>query len=1351
MMSPCYESAFVSCEVQSSSINENDEQMYPTHTKIINSTIDDDQINSNIQFDSVKGNVNSGSVEKDTHVYDQCALETLARNAYDEAAKQQRFAQKVQQQNMTLTSQIEMYKERNRVLENITKDNNYLKEFLEADERAKRVQKQAESQLYRDRDEISKNNEINSKETLEDAFKSQQKMNDPIAVANKQNCWTIDYKQLNALYNDFVPQKESFVVQTCSSSSYIPFVKILETKSMPSELPLINELFNINVGFGMLVLLIKRTKRASMFYTSKEELALNDFCRDQNLLDTISELKARMKNGENGKSVNTKTVVLKTKENHVESKPVTLQTSHNKQTGTHQNTNVISPGMYRVVTQQESQTNKTKNLLSSTRMNATSSVTRPKSRDSHVKTSVLDVFKNEAKKEAVYVRKNKQTDNTFAKVVSNNKNVIDVAVANASKAKTLLTERLISKAILQERGRMQAHISSQIQNAIDNAIPYLVDASMKFEKTQVPQTACRSSAVLTRDQDDPHDDVHPEGENNAKRQNKSEYEAYILMLLMMMRVQTKQVTQDIMKRSIWTIDEAKLKKMADEIGKKDVTSGSDEIRIEEYDVFSIVYEPVHGNIYTNSKKEKRVMRHSKIHKFCDATLRRTLEGLKSYYNDVKYGYVQKELTNDEVEFLKLFEEEIEVRLNYRDQMRRWEIVTTALEAQAATIANADNTNRNTGEREAHVARKFSYKEFMSCQPIIFKEALFWWNSFTQSIGIEEAYKITWVEFKKILIKKRQKTFRAYAATPTENNRYTGNRPLCKKFTLHHIGPCTIKCNTCNKVGHLTKNYRNKGPATRSNLLPVIVTCQAYGEKWHYANQCQKTTTNNAQGRAYMLRDKNAHQDPNVVMGMFLLNQHLARVLFDSRADKSFVSISLASKLNIPPITIDTFYNIKMADGNLVSTNTIIQGATLTLLNQPFKVDLMPIKLGSFDVVTGMDWLSRYHARIICDKKVAHIPINGETLIIQVMEKKSDEKRLEDIPVVQEFPKKFPEDLHGLPPVHQGKDQELPFQLLKQKLSEAPILALPEGNDDFVVYCDASHQGQGAVLMQREKVIAYASQQLKPNEENYTTHDLELGAIVFTDHKNYDCEIRYHPGKVNVVVDALSQKERIKLLRVRSLVMTIHLKLPSQILKAQTEALKEENIKAENLRGMDKSFEIRPNGTRCIKNRSWLPLFGNLRDLIMHESHKSKYSIHPVKAECQKPFGLLVQPEIPMWNHFTSRFWQSLQSALGTQLDMSTPYHPETDGQSERTIQTLEEMLRACVIDFGKGWEKHLPLKCLSDESLVILMKVLRLDDKLNFVEELVEIMDREVKQLKQSHIPIVKVRWNSKRGPEFTW
>ncbi|GJR62971.1 retrovirus-related pol polyprotein from transposon TNT 1-94 [Tanacetum coccineum] len=150
---PSYDSAFIS-EVQSSSNTKNEEQMYPTHTKIINSTIGDDQIDSDIIFDSPNGNVNSGSIEKDTHVPDLCALEQLARNAYQEAEKQQIFAQKVQKQNTTLTSQLELYKERVRVLENINGDNNYLNEFLEADKRAKHFSQQAQSQFVRDRDII---------------------------------------------------------------------------------------------------------------------------------------------------------------------------------------------------------------------------------------------------------------------------------------------------------------------------------------------------------------------------------------------------------------------------------------------------------------------------------------------------------------------------------------------------------------------------------------------------------------------------------------------------------------------------------------------------------------------------------------------------------------------------------------------------------------------------------------------------------------------------------------------------------------------------------------------------------------------------------------------------------------------------------------------------------------------------------------------------------------------------------------------------------------------------------------------------------------------------------------------
>ncbi|GJU34105.1 hypothetical protein Tco_1182459 [Tanacetum coccineum] len=379
---PCYDSAFIS-EVQSSSIYENAEQMYPTHTKIINSTIDDDQIVINIIFDSPNGNVNSGSVEKDTHVPDLCALEQLARNAYQEAEKQQIFAQKVQKQNTNLTSQLELYKERVRVLENINGDNNYLNEFLEADKRAKHFSQQAQSQFVRDRDiirdlekqrekldldvkdykreneELQKNHSIlkrqmsekedrmfmlgpkplsvydqqlkhglgypnpytlkqaisqcpklylssslgnseiplnvrDTEDTLDDTSKSQQKvykkMNDPIAVANKQNCWTIDYEQINALYKDFVPKKELSSEQTYFPSSFIPSDKNSNATpsipvSMPNQVkPIVNELpFYFEFFKTLFQRDIKEMK--DVFESTESELweleKQNDFLKDQ--------------------------------------------------------------------------------------------------------------------------------------------------------------------------------------------------------------------------------------------------------------------------------------------------------------------------------------------------------------------------------------------------------------------------------------------------------------------------------------------------------------------------------------------------------------------------------------------------------------------------------------------------------------------------------------------------------------------------------------------------------------------------------------------------------------------------------------------------------------------------------------------------------------------------------------------------------------------------------------------------------------------------------------------------------------------------------------------------------------
>ncbi|GJV31842.1 reverse transcriptase domain-containing protein [Tanacetum coccineum] len=349
--------------------------------------------------------------------------------------------------------------------------------------------------------------------------------------------------------------------------------------------------------------------------------------------------------------------------------------------------------------------------------------------------------------------------------------------------------------------------------------------------------------------------------------------------------------------------------------------------------------------------------------------------------------------------------------------------------------------------------------------------------------------------------RRHETVRAYAVTPTKNSRYTGSLPQCKKFTLHHIGHCTVKCQNCNKVGHLTRNCRNKAPATGSNLQPVSITCHACEEKGHYKSQCS-STNNNFYGREYLLRDKNAHQDPNVVTGMFLLNQHLARVLFNSGADKSFVSISLASMLYIPPIILDTTYDIEMANGNLVDKDyhqTESQGMK-DIPKSASERDLM--------------------------NRISHSEFSGHVIDSQGIH--VDPAKIEEVKnwASPTTPTKKNKKYIW------GENQESAFQLLKQKLCEAPILALPEGNDDFVVYCDASHQGLGAA---------------------------------------------------NVVADALNWKERIKPLRVRALVMPLHPKLPSQILEAQTEAIKEENIKVENLRGMDKAFKVRPDGTRCIKN------------------------------------------------------------------------------------------------------------------------------------------------------------------------
>ncbi|GJY50593.1 putative reverse transcriptase domain-containing protein [Tanacetum coccineum] len=252
----------------------------------------------------------------------------------------------------------------------------------------------------------------------------------------------------------------------------------------------------------------------------------------------------------------------------------------------------------------------------------------------------------------------------------------------------------------------------------------------------------------------------------------------------------------------------------------------------------------------------------------------------------------------------------------------------------------------------------------------------------------------------------------------------------------------------------------------------------------------------------------------------------------------------------------------------------------------------------------------------------------------------------------------------------GKEQERAFQTLKDKLCNAPVLALPDGSEDFVVYCDASRLGLGCVLMQRRKVIAYASRQLKIHEKNYTTHDLELGAVVFafkswrhylygtksiiyTDHKSlqhifnqkelnmrqrrwielfsdYDCEIRYHLGKENVVADVLSRKERFKPNRIRALNMTIQSSIKDKILATQNEASEAVNASAEMLRGLDDQL-------------------GRMKKDIALYVRKC-LTCSKIKSEHQRPSGLLQQPEIPEWK------WERIAMDFITKLPRTENRH-----------------------------------------------------------------------------------------------
>nr|GEZ53892.1 retrotransposable element Tf2 [Tanacetum cinerariifolium] len=591
---------------------------------------------------------------------------------------------------------------------------------------------------------------------------------------------------------------------------------------------------------------------------------------------------------------------------------------------------------------------------------------------------------------------------------------------------------------------------------------------------------------------------------------------------------------------------------------------------------------------------------------------------------------------------------------------------------------------------------------------------------------------------------------------------------------------------------------------------------------------------NAVARAYAVGTARTNPNLNVVKGTFLLNNRYASVLFDTGADRSFVSTAFTSLIDIILTTLDHGYDVELADGRIIWINTLMRGCTLNFLNHPFNIDLMPVEMGSFDVIIGMDCIpptrqvefqidlvpgvapvARAPYRLepsemkelldqlkeLADKgfiRPSSSPWGAPVLFVKkkyrsfqmcidyqelnklTMKNRYSLPRIDDFQGIhvdpakiesikdwaspktateirqflglsgyyRRFIKGFSRIVRPMTKLTQrkvkldwGDKQKEAFQIIKQKLCSAPILALPEGSEDFVVYCDASIKGLGVVLMQTKKVIAYGSRQLKVHEKNYTTHDLESGAVVFA----------------------------LKIWR--------HYLYRTKC-TAQTKAMKPENLKSKDVGGMliknsknpekprKEKLEPRADETLCLNNRSWLPCYGELRTLIMHESHKSKYFAHSgfdkmyqdikllywwpnmkadiatyiskcltclkVKAEHQKSSGLLVQPKIPQWKwdnitmdfvtklpkvqcgndiiwelvdrinksahflsmketnpmdklarlylkevvtrhrilvsiicdrdpRFTSNFWKAFQKAMRTRLDMSTAYHPDTDG------------------------------------------------------------------------------------------
>nr|GEU70315.1 putative reverse transcriptase domain-containing protein [Tanacetum cinerariifolium] len=550
------------------------------------------------------------------------------------------------------------------------------------------------------------------------------------------------------------------------------------------------------------------------------------------------------------------------------------------------------------------------------------------------------------------------------------------------------------------------------------------------------------------------------------------------------------------------------------------------------------------------------------------------------------------------------------------------------------------------------------------------------------------------------------------AGPGDKKPYGRTKPLCR--------PAATNNNNNNNTNN------NNQRAQRANARGI--TCFECGVQGHYKSDCLKLKNGNhgnqagnrnAVAKAYAIGTAGTNPNSNVVTSTFLLNNRYALILFDTGADKSFISTAFSSLIDIIPITLDHGYDVKLANGRIIWVNTLIRGYTLNFLNHPFNIDVIPVEMGSFDVIIGTDWLVKHYAVIVCDEKLVRVPFNNEILIFhgdesnnghesrlniisctktqknllkgchvflahittKGAEDKSKEKRLEDVPIVQDFP----------------EDLSAPYEM--KELSNQ----LKELSDKGFIRPSSSPWGAPVLFVKKRSFWMFIDYQElnKPTMKNRYPlsriddlfHQLQ-GLIVYS---KIDLRSGYHqlrvchgihvdPAKIESIKDWASPKTAMEIRQFlgdkqEAAFQLIKQKLCSAPILALSEESKDFVVYCDaSIKGENDTMWVVVD--RLTKSAHFLPMketdpMDKLARLYLKEV-VTRHGI-PVSIICYR------NPRL------TSNFWKSFQKAMGTRLDMSTAYHPQTDGKSERTIQTLEDMLRACVIDFGNGWERHLPL------------------------------------------------------------